>query len=45
MEKIIKPEATSKLEPYFEGIDDYWIVGVLRGRDGKAGGDQGSKRG
>ena len=45
MEKIIKPEAMSKLKPYLEGIYDNWIVGVLRSRDGKAGGDQGSERG
>lgn len=44
MEKIIKPEVTSKLKPYFEGNYDYGIVSVLRDRDGKAGGDKGSKR-
>jgi len=45
MEKIIEPEVMSKLKPYFEGIYDYWVVGISKSRDGKVGGNQGSERG
>ena len=43
VKKIVKPEALSELDPYFDCVYDNWIISKIRNRQGKTGRDQGIK--